>query len=110
MLLLLSCGSEPAEKVLSQEEIVKATVEAKLAEDTLQATVLAEYSVALTATAEAVTPTAEVVLTSTPKKIPTPNCVAMPKELPCGALIVKGTKVLLRKLVMKMKHFWGQDQ
>ena len=83
MLLLLSCGSEPAEKVLSQEEIVKATVEAKLSEDALEATVLAEYSVALTATAEtvSVTPTAEVIEadTATPTQL---SPTATPTEVP----------------------------
>lgn len=87
MLLLLSCGSEPAEKVLTQEEIVKATVEAKLAEDALQATVLAEYSVALTATALPNEPRASetpspltLSLTPLPTQIPaTPTPTQVPK-------------------------------
>ena len=82
--MLLSCGSEPAEKVLTQEEIVKATVEARLNEEFLKATTTAEL--AFTATVEAIpTPT----LTQVP---PTPTQVpSTPTQVPSTSTQVPST-------------------
>ena len=121
--LTLSCSTENemkngagaiSEKVLSQEEIVKATVEAKLAEDALAATVLDEYHRALTATAlPNETPTSTVVPsptltpiyplvspipTMTPTVTPTftPNPTSMPAATPTNVEMlneIKGTVV-----------------